>query len=63
LTTYIPDAFLDDAGFPVWESVRGCCRAGDCEHARRRRAVRHRCTGVVSGWRHRRTRRCGANRR
>jgi Phage capsid family len=23
LTLYIPDAYLDDAGFPVWESVRG----------------------------------------
>jgi len=22
LTLYIPDAYLDDAGFPVWESVR-----------------------------------------
>ncbi len=22
LTSFIPDAFLDDAGFPVWESVR-----------------------------------------
>jgi HK97 family phage major capsid protein len=22
LTCYIPDAFLDDAGYPVWESVR-----------------------------------------
>jgi hypothetical protein len=23
LTLYIPDAYLDDAGFPVWDSVRG----------------------------------------